>query len=112
MKHLKHINEYNTDVLYHKIFHSEFHKLRLECIKITTKTYNNILENNIGKLEMVNDYVVAVIDKGNDIDIYQLDDDYYLVRFTNLGNMPAMFEYYKCDTIEGLIQLINNKLDL
>lgn len=42
-----------------------------------------------------------------EIDIYQLDDEYFLVDFNSLFN--DVEEFYKCDQIYGLESLFKNK---
>jgi hypothetical protein len=111
MRYIKPLNEYNNDKLYHKITISEYNSMVEKSTYMEPKAFTT-LSDKFDITKGSNDrYVTAVTFNRSDrsINIWQLEDEYFAVCIKN--NNPAKYyelETYKCDSIEGVIQLLNN----
>jgi hypothetical protein len=114
MRHIKSINEYNKS-LYNKITFYEYMELSTTMVRTSydSEIYKQLSKlgkiqlkdlatnNNLG-LASVN-YIKLIL---NDvIKVVQLEDEYYLVVQYQYAQNE---NYYKCDQVDGVIELINN----
>ncbi len=117
MIHIKHINEYNNDNLYHKITRDEWSS-NGKGINVSDDVYKtvdnyvrsaieNYKENKAGysyieKLVSVKDYsFIRITSEYSFIYIKQLDDEYFDISVDD--------NYYKCDTVQGVINFLKGE---
>lgn len=114
MKHLKLFEGY-SDKFYSEITEGEFYDL------------SNFISSENSFISLENKYISKLIkfgfrvEKGgficsddvkwmfkDNICIYQLEDDYFIVSISEHINNPHI-KYYKCDQFDGLIKLLKDK---
>ncbi len=109
---LKRFNE-NKDEFYSEINHQQYVYLRRRSIDMEEKYTNIIMPSN---LWLKTNNARYVINDGNHpyhiwirpsigkyLHIHQCKDEYFIVRI-DYASAPA--KYYKCDQIEGVLQLL------
>jgi hypothetical protein len=115
MKYLNPINEYNN-VLYHKIDYNEFIDYKEKFIKIDKKTIE-IINNKLNQYETIDSYVsysndvISFNSSLKVIDIWKLEDEYYIVKIWVKGkllNINNIYSHYLCDDLEGVLQFIDS----
>ena len=115
MKHIKSINEYNKS-LYNKITFYEY--MELSTTMVRTSYYSEIYKqlSKLGKIQLkdlaTNNNLglasvnyIKLISLNDIIKVVQLEDEYYLVVQYQYAQNE---NYYKCDQVDGVIELINN----
>ncbi len=99
MKYLKKIFEDNNE-FYLEIDSNEYYKLLKNFEPFSSLEINRILLL-FPKIKKCNNGTLIKIEYDNIINIYKLDDEYYLVKFIKQNT-----NHYKCDQLEGLMKLL------
>lgn len=106
MKHLKLFehNNYYQNITTYEFWDYNTHRVWMELryINQLKKIYHNL---DIG-YDMGVRYVVIIPDSLSiiTITIFQIEDDYFLVRVSFM--MPKEAQFYKCDQFDGLLNLL------
>jgi hypothetical protein len=118
VKHLKFINEYNSDSLYYQVNMTMYSISSEDDIVFSQSTYD-LLSNKYDYLNISKrgrNAIVLFTDRAR-IDIWETSDEYFYAQIfvgsgrpTNSGGELDK-KMYKCDTLQGLYQLIDDYLN-
>lgn len=113
MKYIKLLEEFNK-LLFYNISYNDYlnynlyEKIPERDILVIENKFKN-WDKKIGfPLDINSNSTIEFSSKNDPIDIIitYIQDDYYLVEYLYHLDHKIMDEHYKCDTIEGLLQLL------
>jgi hypothetical protein len=127
---MKYLKEYNNHVYYQECLHFRGADIVEEGGRLTRHEYDllfDLYQGNIsfyikddfkGYNKLVKEYnqdIARVIihsgtNRYNYVDIYKGGDDWFWVKLLIRGNMLYNEYFYKCDQLDGLLKLLEDKL--